>query len=459
LSIGASLEIETRSDPGNEGSRSRALAQEEQRFQELRAEWQDLKGTLIDRITGLPSFPAMLDGLRARIEAGERLGLIYLDLSSEARLESIYGWETYDNLLQQVAQIVEGFCRDEISQKAVAAVNGVHGDEFLVFSSADRRDDAERAMEEIRTRLLQRLTSRLQLQFDNESPRPITLHSAVVVFELDPMIRIERSIYRCLEAARARCRVRREEQHHQRLAELQRIVAAGDIEVRFQPVVRLRDATVHGFEALTCGPSGSLFESPEMLFAFAEETDEIHELERICRMKSVARAQGLENGTKLFLNCSARALAQPETFCRSLVDQAEKCGLRPQDIVLEITERVAITAWQDFRRSVAALRLIGFPLAIDDVGAGYSSLQSVAEAEPEYLKVDLSLVRDLHRSTIKQGLLKSLVGLAGTIGSRMIAEGVEEEGELEALRSLGVGYAQGFFFSRPESWHTRFQTG
>ena len=446
-------------DNGDEMSRSEALAREEQKFHELRMEWQELKGTLIDRITGLPSFPAVLDSLRVRIEAGERLGLIYLDLSSEARLESIYGWETYDNLLQQVAQIVEEFCRDELSQKAIAAVNGVHGDEFLIFCSADRRDEAERVMTGARGRLLQRLTSRLQLQFDNESPRPVTVHSAVVLLNLDPMIRMERSVYRCLEAARARCRLRREEQHHRRLAELHRIVAAGDIEVRFQPVVRLRDGMVHGFEALSCGPSGSLFESPEMLFAFAEETDEIHELERICRMKSVSRAQGLENGTKLFLNCSARALAQPETFCRSLVEQAQRCGLRPQDIVLEITERVAITAWQDFRRSVAALRLIGFPLAIDDVGAGYSSLQSVAEAEPEYLKVDLSLVRNLHRSSIKQGLLKSLVGLAGTIGCRMIAEGVEEEGELEALRGLGVGYAQGFFFSRPESWHTRFQAG
>jgi EAL domain-containing protein (putative c-di-GMP-specific phosphodiesterase class I)/GGDEF domain-containing protein len=446
-------------DVEDDTARSLVVAREERRFQELRAEWQALKGTLIDSITGLPSFPAVLEDLRGRIEAGERLGLIYLDLSSEARLESIYGWETYDNLLQQVAQIVEAFCRDELPRQAVAAVNGVHGDEFLVFSSADRREDAARTLAGVRTRLLQRLTSRLQLQFDNESPRPITLHSAVVVLELDPMIRIERSVYRCLEAARARCRLRREEQHHRRLAELHRIVAAEDIDVRFQPVVRLRDGVVHGFEALTCGPPGSIFESPEMLFAFAEETDEIHELERICRMKSVSRARGLENGTKLFLNCSARGLAQPETFCRNLVDQAERCGLRPQDIVLEITERVAITAWQDFRRSVAALRLIGFPIAIDDVGAGYSSLQSVAETEPEYLKVDLSLVRDLHRSSIKQGLLKSLVGLAGSIGSRMIAEGVEEEGELEALKGLGVGYAQGFFFSRPESWHTRFQAG
>lgn len=439
-----------------EEERSRALDREESRFRELRGEWQQLRSTLIDEVTGLPSFPAILRNLRERVESGEPLGLIHLDLSGEARLESIYGWETYDSLLQQVAQTIEGFCREEVPGKADAAVNGVHGDEFLIFVEGEKRGDTERLLTEIRGRLVQRLTSRLQLQFDNESARSVTVHSAVAELRLDPMVRIERSVYRCLEVARARCRLRREEQHHRRLEELQRIVAARDIEVRFQPVLRLKDGTVHGFEALSCGPAGSIFESPEMLFAFAEETDEIYELEKICRMKSVSRARGLESGTKLFLNCSPRGLTQPEVFCRTLLEQAEQCKLAPEDIVLEITERVAITAWQEFRRSVAALRLIGFPIAIDDVGAGYSSLKSVAEVEPDYLKVDLSLVRDLHRSTIKQGLLKSLVSLASTIGSRMIAEGVEEEGELDVLKGLGVDFGQGYLFSRPEAWQTHF---
>jgi EAL domain-containing protein (putative c-di-GMP-specific phosphodiesterase class I) len=132
-----------------------------------------------------------------------------------------------------------------------------------------------------------------------------------------------------------------------------------------------------------------------------------------------------------------------------MVDQAERCGLRPGDIVIEITERVAITAWQDFRRSVAALRLIGFQIALDDMGAGYSSLQSVAEVQPDYLKVDLSLIRDLHKSPIKRSLLQSLLTIATSIGAQVIAEGVEKAEECQVLRDMNVTFAQGFFFARP----------
>src|SRR5690606_1481406 len=104
-----------------------------------------------------------------------------------------------------------------------------------------------------------------------------------------------------------------------------------------------------------------------------------------------------------------------------------------RDIVLEITERVAVTSWQSFRRHLADLRHSGFAVAIDDMGAGYSSLHTVAEIEPDYLKFDISLVRDIHLSPIKQDLLGSLVDLARKIDAKVIAEGVEKAEEYVAL--------------------------
>ena len=101
------------------------------------------------------------------------------------------------------------------------------------------------------------------------------------------------------------------------------------------------------------------------------------------------------------------------------------------------------------RANVAALRGIGFAIAIDDMGAGYSSLQAVAEVEPDYLKFDISLVRDIHLSPIKRNLLEMLVALAGKIHARVIAEGVESAPEFEALRGMGVHFAQGFYFAEP----------
>lgn len=418
---------------------------------EIRSEWLRLRAALVDQTTALPALPSVLEEARRHIESGHHLGLIYFDLSSEARLESIYGWETYDSLLRQVGEALEVFRRDRLHPSDILAIYGIRGEEFLLFLRVESVRSAEQHLEELRDRVIDHLSARLRVQFDNESPRPLSVQSGSTLLHADPMVRFERVVYRALDALRSVCRRQREKQHTERLRELRRIVNCADITVRFQPIVSLRDGGVHGFEALSCGPPGGVFENPEMLFAFAEETDHIVELERICRFESIRLAGKLNIEQKLFLNCSARGFADPELFCRNLVEQAERCGLAPSDIVIEITERVAITAWQEFRRSVAALRLIGFQIAIDDMGAGYSSLQSVAEVQPDYLKVDLSLIRDLHKSPIKRSLLDSLVNIARTIGAKVIAEGVEQEEEYHALVDMNVTFAQGFFFARPNT--------
>jgi EAL domain-containing protein (putative c-di-GMP-specific phosphodiesterase class I) len=95
------------------------------------------------------------------------------------------------------------------------------------------------------------------------------------------------------------------------------------------------------------------------------------------------------------------------------------------------------------------LRVLGIRLSIDDVGTGYSSLQTITEVEPDFIKIDLSLIKNIHRSLIKQELVHSLLHVAARIGARVIAEGIETEDEYRTLRRCGVRYGQGFWFARP----------
>ncbi|HSP05780.1 MAG TPA: EAL domain-containing protein, partial [Acidobacteriota bacterium] len=124
-------------------------------------------------------------------------------------------------------------------------------------------------------------------------------------------------------------------------------------------------------------------------------------------------------------------------------------GLRQERIVLEITERVAIQEWESFKKVLHDFRKHGFKIAIDDMGAGYSSLQAIAELEPDFLKFDISLVRNIHENLIKIGLLETLVSLSNKINAKVIAEGIEEKDEYQALRNLGVDLGQGYFFAVP----------
>ncbi|MCL4837593.1 MAG: EAL domain-containing protein, partial [Thermoanaerobaculia bacterium] len=147
---------------------------------------------------------------------------------------------------------------------------------------------------------------------------------------------------------------------------------------------------------------------------------------------------------------SARGLCDPDLLGPEQRELIASVGLLPENLVVEVTERVAIAGNREVRGAVDRLRAEGVQFAVDDVGAGYASLQAVAEVEPQYLKFDLSLVRDIHQSRIKQGLLESLVGLAEKIDARVVAEGVEQAEEYHTLRELGVPLAQGFLFAAPQ---------
>lgn len=423
----------------------------ELRYYELRAEWLKFKGSLFDPNTGLPALPAVLEHVRRRIESGNALGLIYIDFGGDQLIEAVYGWEAYERLLREAAHILLDMRGRLLGAEDTIALLGIRDDEFVVFLDAAEAHDAGRLIG-VRERVRAELVDRLRLAVEQDPGQLIAMNCGSCIVRMDPTMRIERTIYRAIDEAKAQCRNVRDESHPRRLKELRRILDTRDIEVRYQPIVRLSDGTVHGYEALSRGPLGDVFENAEVLFTFAEQTDLMKELERLCRIESFKGAAQLGDSTKLFLNTSARSFHTTELLSEHGIAAAARSGLRPENLVIEITERTAITEWHEVREVLKSLRRTGCYVAIDDVGSGYSSLKSVVELEPDYLKFEISLVRDIHRSPIKQNLLETLLTLADKIGALVVAEGVESEPEFQYLRSMGVMYGQGFYFAPPESF-------
>jgi EAL domain-containing protein (putative c-di-GMP-specific phosphodiesterase class I) len=118
-------------------------------------------------------------------------------------------------------------------------------------------------------------------------------------------------------------------------------------------------------------------------------------------------------------------------------------------VVLEVTERVSLDNLSKVREKVAALRELGFRVALDDLGAGYAGLTSFTLLEPEFVKLDMSLVRDVHQSSVKQKIIRAMVLLCRDTGKQIIAEGVESAGERDQLIELGCDLLQGYFFAKP----------
>ena len=227
------------------------------------------------------------------------------------------------------------------------------------------------------------------------------------------------------------------------------ILRNGQISMLFQPIYDFKKGTVLAWEALARGPRGSEFESPALLFDFAEQTGQLFVLEQTCRAKALETVGALASGQRLFLNIHPRAVVDPTFAPGRTLELLQNHGLKPDNIVFEITERHSIKDFTSFHRTLDHYRSQGFKIAVDDAGTGYSGLSTIAALKPEYIKVDMSLVRDIDRDPVRRALMETMVTLANRIGSEIIAEGIETRNEAGALIEIGVHYGQGYFLSRP----------
>jgi EAL domain-containing protein (putative c-di-GMP-specific phosphodiesterase class I) len=265
----------------------------------------------------------------------------------------------------------------------------------------------------------------------------------------DSKYRVERLLYRGVEEAReqvTRKTVRAEIQGGEFLHDA---ITRRDFSPVFQPIFDLASGEMTGIEATSRGPKGSELESGETLFSLAERTEMLLPLERICRAQALAAAAGAGKDLEIFLNLSPAAASDPEFLGRNFSEQIARHGLSPDQIVLEITERTYVVYQELFRGVLSRFRQQGFRIAVDDVGTGYSSLASLADIEPDYLKFDTVFVRGIDRHPTRQELLDALLSFARKIHTKVIAEGIESEEELKTLRALRVPFGQGYLLGRP----------
>ena len=154
------------------------------------------------------------------------------------------------------------------------------------------------------------------------------------------------------------------------------------------------------------------------------------------------------SGDKLFLNILPTSIHDPEFANEDFQRVLDELGLAPENLVLEVSERQAISNYPIFREAIDHFLRLGFGIALDDTGAGYSSLEAALELNPDFLKVDMSLIRGIDDNPQKQELLSGLQRLASRMNATVIAEGIETEAELETVAALGCTYGQGYAIGR-----------
>lgn len=211
----------------------------------------------------------------------------------------------------------------------------------------------------------------------------------------------------------------------------------------FQPIVDASKCRVVAYEALMRGHDPGL-STPLAILRDAEQGNYLHDVGRRIRDLAATAFAKAPIGATLFVNLHPRDVLDP-----TLYDPHSALASIANRVVFELTERAALDDIEDLAAHVSQLRSRGYRIAVDDLGSGYSGLSSVVALEPDFVKLDMSLVRDVHTSRIRQRLIKSLASVCHDMRMQLIAEGVESREECQALRQLGCDLLQGYFFARP----------
>ncbi|BDU72996.1 GGDEF domain-containing protein [Mesoterricola silvestris] len=230
---------------------------------------------------------------------------------------------------------------------------------------------------------------------------------------------------------------------------LRAILAEDRLKPHFQPIVDLETGVVLAFEGLIRGPSDTLLHSPASLFKVAALTNQLYELECAC-CATLVRAYAASGATqKLFLNMSPGSLATAARSSLQPIQGLEELGVPPGRIVIELTEALPITDLGVLAKAIALFRKLGFAVALDDLGEGFSSLRLWSELRPEFVKVDMHFIQGVSRDPVKLQFLKSLCDIAAKTGAKVVGEGLELEADLAVVRDLGLDYGQGYLLGRP----------
>jgi len=399
----------------------------------------------------LPTVIKEYEKIEEQLLKSHYLACITVKFEDLVKIEHLYGSNVYIDILSRITQKLKDIKKKELRGKDVFVLDLYDIDTFVIFLSSPREKTTqllyhiERIAERIRIKLEGEVFHLLYPYLKGYSR--VTIGYALEL--LNPMVSNMRLITQLINNAKKMGEFSVVKRHFMSRYSLQKIIIEESVHTFFQPIVDLKNLTIIGYEALSRGPKETEFFNPLMLFLVASECGLSFELDRLCRHKALESSRKIKTNKKIFINTLSMTIHDTEFRGAYLKELLKDLKLKPENVVFEISEKLAIDNYALFRKSLKDYTDLGIVHAGDDFGTGHSGLERIMELHPGYLKIDISFTRDIDNSFMKQEIVKALVSLAESIGSEVVAEGIETKKEYEKLKELNVKYGQGFLFGKP----------
>ncbi len=399
----------------------------------------------------LPSFGEALARIESQFALGGGLGVVLLDAAGFANLERTYGAKAQRLAMNNLSALVTQIIGDDlcIEDMILGGETGRGEVVVLLFRDANEVDFYKRELPALSAKLadgIARRGHRVAYPYLKNAPLPTIGIGAAL---RNATLAAETQLRHALDEARGDAELNAKIEARRRRRQLMELVLEGKVRSVFEPIVEVGTRIVFGYEALARGPEGSELHSAGALFQAASDQDLMFQLDCLCRQSALAGARDLPGKSKLFLNVRPTTIHDPNFQAEALIRTLAKCGLRPSDVVFEISEQESIGNFAIFREVRDYYRKLGFQIALDDTGAGYASLEAVMELSPEFIKIDRTFVKGIDEDPARQQLVRALQTVAEQINARIIGEGLDRLEELEMLGKLGISFGQGWLFGKP----------
>ena len=402
-----------------------------------------------------PPYHEHLSELAKELTERGSQGLVVIDASPLEVIEEQYGSDALGEVRQRLFKILREQKGKEYRNEDVLTLDRPGGLRFIFFLERKRRRSNATTIADLKI-VQSRMTASLVPNLGRASfpyfktPPRIEVGYGMAVY--NPLLHPSRI---ALSAFREALEVARHLREADRLLARERlldIILRERVVTAFQPIMGLGpDRTVLGFEALSRGPKGTGLERADDLFGSATEHQLLVELDRLCRRRALLSSGRIPTNAKIFVNTLPATIRDPQFRGRPLIEFLDKAQVSPDRIVIEITEKLVIENYNLFREAMAYFTDLGMSFAVDDVGSGYSGLESIARLKPTFLKIDIALIRDVHVSRVNRAICEAIIALGHGIGAAVIGEGIQAEEEAAALLEMGVDWGQGFHLGRPDT--------
>lgn len=388
------------------------------------------------------------EGVTAAINDGHEVAVIVFNLKAMNEITEELGPYQYGQLHKQIKKAFRKTIEQQISKQDIITLHDYYYEGLTLFIKVDYLHHSLSEINTIMGKIIYNVEKSLHQLYPSLQPE----------FESGYMF-VEKknySIIHSVESARrqaiAMAEKRVKSEWTEMVYSIKQIISKKDIKILAQPIIDVATKEVWALEMLTRGPIGTVLESPLSLFSVARQTGMLYELEMLVLEKVLRQIKETRCRKNIFVNCTPLTLGNIR-FTRDIKKLMQPyASISPQQITIEITENDSIHGLKNFIYNIKMLRLMGYKIAMDDTGSGYSSLSIISDIMPDIIKIDRSVISNIDKNTVKESMLQGLMLIAREAGSLVVAEGIENEEEASVLRRNNVDLAQGFFYARPSAF-------